>query len=347
MLFSKKYPYCYKGIFKNCTIDPVKSNITMTIKSYIKSIPYFFKKNKKVNIDIQKNENINLIINSDSPKIIPMGHATVLILYKGLSFIFDPVFSTPSIFLKRYIPLLPSKDMLPKIDCVLISHNHPDHLDNKSLAFLNKKNRDIKCFVPLKNSHLIKGTGINDIVEKTWWESSTFIKNNVRVKITCLPAMHWSQNGYFDRNVSLWSSWMLQLDDFALYFAGDTAYGDHFKEIKNEFKNIDCAFLPIAPYEPIEMHTDSHMSPNDAYNSFIDLGSPVFIPIHWGVFDYGDESRDKPIKKIINLMKNNNYINKLKGLIIGKAISIKSFSDVNSKQVYKDSLDFSIDKMVC
>lgn len=336
MYSRKKYPY-YDGKFKNNIKETVKASLFKTIICYLKTLKKIFKKKEKFEIKTFFYElDFKKIIESSfiNPIIIPMGHATNLIFYKGLSIITDPIFFSPSIFLKRYIDFIDLKK-LPKIDYILISHDHPDHLDIKSLKILKNNNSEIKCIVPLRLKKLILKAGIKNIYELTWWQD-LFIDRKNKIKFTCLPAKHWSLHGLFNKNYSLWCSWMISLDDKNLYFAGDTAYGEHFSDIFQEFKKIDLAFLPIAPYNPKNMNSDSHLDPKDSYRAFLDLGEPFFVPIHWGVFDYGMESRIDPINKIRKIMQDNNMMNKLVSDNIGKEFKLNDFylSNTIKKDIY-------------
>jgi L-ascorbate metabolism protein UlaG (beta-lactamase superfamily) len=146
------------------------------------------------------------------------------------------------------------------------------------------------------------------IITFNWWDSFIIYEDIV---LTALPAIHWSQSNFFDRNKILWASWMIKIKDKHVYIAGDTAYGDHFSLIQSFFPSIDLACLPIAPYEPKDIQIDSHMNVEESYKAFKDLDAHFFMPIHWGVFAYGDEKLKDPIKQIILLMKNKNKLSSL------------------------------------
>lgn len=331
MHLKKKYPFQNKNkkFFNDEENDTVKGSLLYTIYNYILGLFNIIKNgifiNKKIyylNDSIHNFDSI-LIDSLNSPIIIPIGHSTVLIIYKGITIITDPIFYTPSIFIKRYVNSIPCKELLPKIDYILISHNHPDHLCIKSLKFIKNINPNIKCIIPLENGRFIKKAEIDSFNELSWWQEITFNKGNLKIKFTSLPAKHWSQSWLFDKNDSLWCSWMIELNNYKIYFAGDTAYSTHFSEIQSIYKNIDCALLPIAPYEPETHNLDSHMNIQEAFNAFIDLNSDLFIPIHWGVFNYGLEPIGEPIERITNIMKNNHCIKKLKGKNIGDLIVLE------------------------
>jgi L-ascorbate metabolism protein UlaG (beta-lactamase superfamily) len=232
--------------------------------------------------------------------VIPLGHATVLIIYKNKTILFDPVFNTSSVFLKRYASII-DVNYLPKIDVIIYSHNHPDHYNNHDLLSLIARFPSVQIIAPLGFDIFFKREGLNYqyLTCLNWWDEMYLLDGIF--KLTALPAIHWSQSNFTDRNETLWVSWMITIKNCNMYFAGDSAYGEHFKQIKDHFNIINIACLPIAPYEPKQIQFDSHMSTQESFQAFLDLGKPIFIPIHWGVFAYGDEPLKQPIQKIIKL----------------------------------------------
>ncbi|WP_201328553.1 MBL fold metallo-hydrolase [Thermotomaculum hydrothermale] len=138
------------------------------------------------------------------------------------------------------------------------------------------------------------------IKELSWFESWEF----KGIKIVLLPAKHWSKRRLFDRNTSLWGSFLIQTDKTTIYYAGDTAYSYHFKDIGEIFE-IDYAFLPIGAYKPDYIMKHNHMNPEEAYKAFKDLNAKHFIPIHYGVFKLSDESVSEPYEKIVKIIPEN------------------------------------------
>lgn len=233
------------------------------------------------------------------PSVTWIGHSTFLIRVAGKTLLTDPLFDTLSYILRfrRLTPAgIPMKE-LPHIDAVLISHNHPDHMDEASLSFLQQHSNPL-FLVPLGDKDWFERRGYERVEECTWWES---IKLSDEVNCTFLPAIHWSQRGLFDRNKSLWGGWMIEsLDHHAatIYFAGDTAYGTHFKAIADKYPKIDMALMPIGASEPRELTQCSHISPEEAGQAFIDLNASSFVPMHWGTYHLGFELPLDPIKRI-------------------------------------------------
>jgi L-ascorbate metabolism protein UlaG (beta-lactamase superfamily) len=191
---------------------------------------------------------------------------------------------------------------LPAIDAIVISHNHSDHTDTKTLTKLAKK-YDPVVYVPEGNKQLFESMGFSSVIEKTWWEKECLVaKDGTRnVCITCLPAYHWSiRFSLGSYRKSLWSGWMISANDHHIYFAGDTAYGKHFKQIAHEFPHITVALMPIAPTCKGEnTHKEMHIDAPEAVDAFIDLGRPdYFLPIHYVTFFKGPETTTYPIARL-------------------------------------------------
>ncbi len=256
----------------------------------------------------------------DSPQVTWIGHATVLIQYKGVNILTDPIFSkraSPVRFAgpKRFNkPALQIAD-LPAIDFVVISHNHYDHLDLPSIKHIGNKT---KWLVPLKNGKFLKKAGVKqeNIIEFDWWDEEQF--NDI--KVTATPAQHWSSRGLWDRNETLWSSWMIQYEDFTFWYSGDTGYNPHqFKEIGSKYKNIDMALIAIGAYEPRWFMKDMHINPEEAVQIHQDIGSRYSIGVQWGTFVLTAEPLEEPPVKLREaLQKKNIPLKKFETIKIGE-----------------------------
>ncbi len=247
---------------------------------------------------------------SSKPVITWVGHSSFLIQIGGINILTDPVFYDLSVLYPRNFPPGISLENLPAIDVVLISHNHRDHLDLRSLIALKSSSPVI--FVPLKTKKLLKKHGLKNVVEFEWG-SSQEIKNKEgeSVKLTFLPTVHWTSRGMLDLNNFLWGSWLIDKDDFKIYFAGDSAYSDYYTEIAGKFPSIDVAIMPISPNKPRKLTKHAHMSAGEAMQAFLDLGAKRIIPMHWGTFRLGLDHFDEPIKILRNWWDENEE--KLKG----------------------------------
>lgn len=251
---------------------------------------------------------------SSSPSITWVGHSTFLIQVNNKNILTDPIFGNPSIFFPRVLPPGIHPYQMPKIDYVIISHNHFDHMDGKSLIFLKEENPDITVLVPEGDQGWFQKRGFKNIIGSSWWKKHQLGD----LTFTFLPAYHWSQRGIFDRNKSLWGSWMIETPYNSIYFAGDTAYSHHFKEIAKEFKHIDMALMPVGPCEPRKYMYDTHVNAEEAGEAFLDLGARQFIPMHWGTFHFGIDKFETPIKRIQRWWKRNKQQLKDKTLHISK-----------------------------
>ncbi len=251
-------------------------------------------------VPIEKQLDLARIHNpSGGVQITWIGHATILIQYKGINILTDPMFSnraSPVGFAgpKRYNPPGIQLNRLPKLDYVVISHSHYDHLDLNSVRQIGSQ---AQWLVPLGLKAWFGKAGIDPtrVLELDWWQEVKF----GAVTITSTPAQHWSSRGLWDRNKSLWTSWMLQIDDRKIWYSGDTGYNPYqFKEIQKKFKEVDLALISIGAYEPRWFMKDMHINPDEAVQIHLDLNSKYSIGIQWGTFQLTSEPIDDPPLKL-------------------------------------------------
>jgi L-ascorbate metabolism protein UlaG (beta-lactamase superfamily) len=261
---------------------------------------------------------------SIEPKLTWVGHATFFIQMNGFNILTDPIFGPvkvgPFTLSKRIIPSGIELDNLPKIDIIVISHNHPDHMDTETLKALAKKFQPM-VFVPEGNKELVESMGFEKVFEENWWDEHEITTHDDRViKITCLPAYHWSARfSLSSYRKALWSSWMISTPDKNIYFAGDTAYGKHFKQIAAKFPSIDIALMPISPTaEKENSHKHSHVDAPEAVDAFIDLNAHCFIPMHYGTFSARPTSLTYPINKLHASWKENSELLAGKKLLMAR-----------------------------
>lgn len=218
-----------------------------------------------------------------------IGHASWLLQLEGKSILIDPIFGELGLGPgRRNVPAAIRPEQLPPIDAVLVSHNHYDHLDLPSVKSVG--------------SHVIAGMGTRSYLsdhdisatELDWWQS--FELGDVRV--TFVPAQHWSRRGLLDANHTLWGGFIVEGGSMRIYHAGDTAYFAGFAEIGRRFPGIDAALLPIGAYEPAWFMDRQHMNPEQAVQAYLDLGAKTFYAMHWGTFKLTYEALDEPPRRL-------------------------------------------------
>ncbi len=236
---------------------------------------------------------------SSEPVVWWIGHASFLIQIAGINVLIDPIFGRASFLFKRLLPPGVPLHVLPAIDVILISHNHWDHMDYASLkAVAHSKPR---ILVPHGDKRWLDKHGFANTTEHMWWDQVVVgadQDSTGSVRFTFLPSVHWSGRGLFDKNRSLWGSWMIEANGHCIYFAGDTAYSDHFSAIVHEFPSIDIALMPIGPCEPRGWMQRTHLSAEQSTQAFIDLQAQHFIPMHWGTFSFGTDHFLEPINRL-------------------------------------------------
>ena len=245
--------------------------------------------------------------NADSGITITwFGHSTALIRIDGYTILADPVFSkrtspvsfagTKSFdFTKVY-----SLEDLPEIDAIIISHDHYDHLDYKTIKKLKEK--PIKFYVPLGvAAHLEKwGVPVSNIVELDWWENAKFDDNLI---LSATPSRHFSGRRGMT-NKTLWCSWRIKTKNHSFFFSGDSGYGDHFKEIGKKYGPFNLTMLECGQYN--ERWPYIHMMPEETVQANIDLKGDVMIPIHWGRFNLSLHSWTEPVERASAEAERNN-----------------------------------------
>lgn len=259
---------------------------------YVGALKNFMKMPANKHAWIEKNPRI--LEQSHAPVITWLGHATMLIQLEGVNILTDPIFDSPAFLYRRILPFGIAPDQLPPIHVVLISHNHRDHLDTKTIAYLQKQHAPL-FLVPQGDKAWFIKKGCTNVREFTWWDVYT----HQNIVFTFVPAWHWSRRGLFDSNRSLWGGWVIQSTTHTIYFAGDTAYKkQYFTAIKEQFPDIDVALMPIAPGKPDEFMRKSHVDAREAVQAFLDSGAKMFIPMHWGAFYFGHDHFEQPIHEL-------------------------------------------------
>ena len=211
-----------------------------------------------------------------------LGHSTLLIHLDGHRIITDPVLEKRISLLgpTRFTHLPPlDSSRLTAIDLVLISHDHYDHLNKRSIQILDPVTRQF--LVPLGVGKTLESWGVAEekIQELNWWDRF----NLGQLHITATPARHFSGRMPFNRNTSLWCSWAIKGPTHRVFFSGDSSYFSGFKTIGKKLGPFDITFMECGSYDP--MWKDSHMFPEQSLEAHLDLGGRLLHPIHWGTFN--------------------------------------------------------------
>jgi len=227
-----------------------------------------------------------------------VNHSTFLLQTGGATILTDPVWSdraSPLPFAgprRVHAPGVPF-DRLPRIDIVLVSHNHYDHMDLHTLRRLEARDRP-RFVTGTGNAPFLRARGLSRVDELTWWQSIDL----GAVRVTMGPAQHFSARTPFDRNRTLWGSFVIEGDWPRVFFAADTGYWRHFEEVRASFGAIELALLPIGAYEPRWFMRPAHMNPADAVQAHLDLQARLSVAMHFGTFRLTDEARDDPPQQL-------------------------------------------------
>ena len=281
----KPYHHNQDGTFRNPKGSPERdSNIKWSYK-------IFNEERKKIKINIPPSHIIprekvlkDLEKNKDENYVAWIGHATFLIKLGNTTIITDPLFSKntgPLIFgPKRYVESAIKLNEIPPIDLFLLTHNHYDHQDMSTIR--NFPYNKAKVVLPLKLSKYFGR--FNDVNELDWYEE---IQINKDLKVTLLPAVHWSKRSLTDTNKTLWGNFLIEYKNKKILFACDTGVGDIYKELGNKYGPIDLTFINIGAYNfypmiPVKDKSVYYTNPEEALQVARDLKSKKVIGMHWG-----------------------------------------------------------------
>lgn len=227
-----------------------------------------------------------------------VNHSTVLIQTEGRNFLTDPVWSrrvSPVSFAgpqRHRDPGIRFED-LPPIDCILLSHNHYDHLDVPTLRrILGAHHPAIFC--PLGVAKMVRRIGFQQVRELDWNESEIW----EGLQIHSVQAQHFAARTPFDRNRALWCGWVVEADAGRIYFAGDTGFGNLFSSLRDRFAPLRLALLPIGAYDPEWFMGPIHMTPEEAVEARSILNAAVAVAIHYGTFSLADDGETDPAERL-------------------------------------------------
>ncbi|MFT4414580.1 MBL fold metallo-hydrolase [Fredinandcohnia humi] len=254
------------------------------------------RRTKKKDLSVQipqsdKKDVERIYINRNEPSITWVGHSTFLIQIGGLNILTDPVWASRMGFQRRLTaPGIPIEE-LPKIDLVVISHGHYDHLDFSSIK---KLRGNPTYYIPVGLKSAFTKRGYQNVIEANWWDEF----DHEKVKLIFVPAQHWTRRGLNDTNTSHWGGWIIENHSKSIYFVGDTGYFRGFKEI-GEKLTIDTVLMPIGAYEPEWFMRDSHINPEDAIKAFLELNGKKFIPMHYGAYRLADDTGPEALERFL------------------------------------------------
>jgi L-ascorbate metabolism protein UlaG (beta-lactamase superfamily) len=225
-----------------------------------------------------------------------INHSSFLLQFGGVNLLTDPIYSeraSPVSWAgpKRVRPPGLPFHQLPRIDLVLVSHNHYDHMDLATLCRL-RRDFDPLFILGRGNRRYLQGQGIGKTIELDWWQCHT---HESRLKITLTPAQHFSSRSPFERDRALWGGFVVERDGRRVYFAGDSGYAGHFREIGAQAGPFDLALIPIGAYEPRWFMQAAHVNPQEAVQAHLDVRSRLSVAMHFGTFQLTDEAIDDPV----------------------------------------------------
>jgi L-ascorbate metabolism protein UlaG (beta-lactamase superfamily) len=232
-------------------------------------------------------------------RVTLINHSTVLLQQSGSNILTDPIWSERASPLAVVGPRRRREpgvrwENLPRIDTVLLSHNHYDHLDLATLRRLADRGQS-QFVVPVGVAHLLRSRNVGPVQELDWGEALPLAQTIIHG----VPAAHFSARGILDRNLTLWCGYVIEVAGSVIYFAGDTGFGDHFASIRERFGPPRLALLPIGAYEPRWFMSPIHMAPDEAIRAHEILGARTSVAIHHGTFQLGDEGIDTPKRSLI------------------------------------------------
>lgn len=258
-------------------------------------------------------------LQSEKNGILWLGHAAFFIRLDGVNILLDPIFGKPSL-VSTMVDVPSPIDKLPKIDFILISHDHRDHCDEETIKQVTQKFPNAKILAGLRMDELLNDwkSPQTEIQTAGWYQQ--FALPNDKVKIFFLPVRHWSRRGLFDTNERLWGGFVIEGAGKTIYFSGDSGYGNHYRELSKLFPKIDYFIVGIGAYKPIWFMKPNHNSPQEALQGFIDSKAAALIPMHFGRFDLSDEPPGEPLRFLHEKAAEENLSDKIKNLQINESI---------------------------
>ncbi|OTW71590.1 MULTISPECIES: MBL fold metallo-hydrolase [Bacillus cereus group] len=303
-------------------VNQIHTDVSFKPKDIIGLMTDYFKMKSK----LRPVKNLPIVLsdknNESLESVTWFGHSASLLKIEGKTLLLDPMFGDasspfPLFTSKRYSGAFSlERDDLQEIDAIIISHNHYDHLNYKSI--LQLKDRAKHFYVPTGVAqYLIKwGVSPSKISEHNWWDEITFDT----IKLVCAPARHFSGRSMTDRDCSLWCSWLILGQETKVFFSGDSGYAPHFKEIGDKYGPFDLTLMECGQYDP--RWSAIHMLPEETVQAHMDVKGELLLPIHWGAFTLALHEWSDPIERVTKEAKRLEV--KITTPQIGESITLKS-----------------------
>ena len=295
--------------YKNGKLNDMGNALDMSFTDYVSTTWDFLFTSNHRTPDTElpiKQIDLSPFNNQDSNRlnVTWLGHSSLMINIDGYKILTDPVFEKRiSVFgptrFNGDVPL--DIQQIPKIDAVIISHDHYDHLNKYSVQRLTEKSE--KFIVPLEVGALLADWGVprDKIVELNWWQE---YRLDQTLMVAATPAQHFSGRGITDRNKTLWASWVIKTPSHNLFFSGDSGYFGGFKQIGDKYGPFDMTFVECGAYG--EGWPKVHMFPEQTVQAHLDLKGSVLHPIHWGTFNLALHPWYEPMVRLTAAAKLNN-----------------------------------------
>ncbi|MBE7129483.1 MBL fold metallo-hydrolase [Bacillus mycoides] len=303
-------------------MNQIPTDVSFNPKDIIGLMTDYFKMKTK----LRPVKNLPIVLsnknNESLESVTWFGHSASLLKIEGKKLLLDPMFGDasspfPVFNSKRYSGAFSlEREDFKEIDAIIISHNHYDHLNYKSIMRL--KDRAKHFYVPIGVArYLIKwGVSPNKISEHNWWDEITFDN----IKLVCAAARHFSGRSMTDKDRSLWCSWLILGQETKVFFSGDSGYAPHFKEIGNKYGPFDLTLMECGQYDT--RWSAIHMLPEETVQAHIDVKGELLVPIHWGAFTLALHEWSDPIERVTK--EANRLGVNITTPQIGEAITLKS-----------------------
>ncbi len=292
----KSSPNYRNGAFQNQS----PTEITLKDASFLKMMRDFLNKPKGTtpNFPIPAIETDLKTLASLKPAIVWFGHSSYFIKYRGVNILIDPVLSQNASPISAFAKSFPGSNIysesdFPDIDVMILTHDHYDHLDYKTILQFTKRVKHF--YVSLGVESHLKYWGVESarISSFDWWDSVTTKEG---FTLTSAPGRHFAGRTLI-RNKTLWGSFILQMDKYSIFIGGDSGYDTHFKEIGDKFGHFDIAFLESGQYNRLWPYI--HLAPEEAITAAKDLNAKLLFPVHWGKFALAFHDWEEPIERVM------------------------------------------------